>query len=92
MRYLFLCVGRMGWLEHDPLEWKKVKSFGLVSVAFVAAVFTNMKTLQVQHPLACIILNAHAWASPSGPFGVLLVQHFFTPSLSLPLLCVLPPL
>ena len=38
--------GRLGVLEHDPLEWKKIKSFGLVSVAFVAAVFTNMKTLQ----------------------------------------------
>jgi len=25
--------GRLGWLEHDPLEWKKVKSFGLVPVA-----------------------------------------------------------
>lgn len=38
--------GRLGWLEHDRLEWRKVKAFGLVPLAFVAAVFTNMKTLQ----------------------------------------------
>jgi GDP-mannose transporter len=38
--------GMMGWLEHDELEWKKIKAFGMVSVAFVGAVFTNMKTLQ----------------------------------------------
>uniref|UniRef100_A0A061R5V7 Sugar phosphate transporter domain-containing protein n=1 Tax=Tetraselmis sp. GSL018 TaxID=582737 RepID=A0A061R5V7_9CHLO len=50
--------GRLGVIEHDKLEWQKVKGFGLVSVAFVAAVFTNMKTLQFANVETFVIFRS----------------------------------
>tara|TARA_B100000524_G_scaffold347664_1_gene250138 strand:+ start:361 stop:669 length:309 start_codon:yes stop_codon:yes gene_type:complete len=40
-----LC-GLCGLITVDALEWRKLGSFFFVSVAFLAAIFANIKTLQ----------------------------------------------
>uniref|UniRef100_A0A061R0U2 Drug metabolite transporter superfamily n=1 Tax=Tetraselmis sp. GSL018 TaxID=582737 RepID=A0A061R0U2_9CHLO len=47
-----------GLVESDELEWKKVKAFVLVVVAFVGAVFTNMKTLQYSNVETFIVFRS----------------------------------
>ena len=38
--------GVLGFCQVDALEWSKVKAFFPVAVAFLGAIFTNIKTLQ----------------------------------------------
>eukprot|EP00192_Tetraselmis_astigmatica_P013380 CAMPEP_0117674594 /NCGR_PEP_ID=MMETSP0804-20121206/15126_1 /TAXON_ID=1074897 /ORGANISM="Tetraselmis astigmatica, Strain CCMP880" /LENGTH=332 /DNA_ID=CAMNT_0005483483 /DNA_START=131 /DNA_END=1129 /DNA_ORIENTATION=- len=47
-----------GVVESTPLEWEKVKAFMLVVVAFVGAVFTNMKTLQYSNVETFIVFRS----------------------------------
>lgn len=39
-------LGILGMIEVDELEWRKAKGFFFVSMAFLATLFANMKTLQ----------------------------------------------
>lgn len=51
-------AGMAGVIEVDDLEWNKVKSFSLVACAFLAAIFTNMKTLQYANVETFIVFRA----------------------------------
>jgi len=52
-----LC-GLCGCIVVDELEWKKVKQFWLVSVAFLACVYANIKTLQFANVETFVVFRA----------------------------------
>ncbi len=47
-----------GWVKADPFEKEKVKAFFWVVAAFVAAIFTNMKTLQYANVETFIVFRS----------------------------------
>jgi hypothetical protein len=51
-------AGVVGLIVVDPLDWTKVKAFIPVAGAFLAAVFTNMKTLQFANVETFIVFRA----------------------------------
>mmetsp|Transcript_31952 Transcript_31952/g.77848 ORF Transcript_31952/g.77848 Transcript_31952/m.77848 type:complete len:316 (-) Transcript_31952:152-1099(-) len=56
-----VCVkaaGMAGIIEVDDLEWKKVKPYTLVAVAFLATIYTNIKTLQFANVETFIVFRA----------------------------------
>lgn len=52
-----LC-GLCGCIVVDELEWKKVKQFWMVSVAFLACVYANIKTLQFANVETFVVFRA----------------------------------
>ena len=51
-------AGKMGYIEVDALEIGKVKKFCFVAFAFLAAIYTNMKTLQYCNVETFIVFRA----------------------------------
>ena len=51
-------VGLLGFATVDQLEWRKLWSFFPVSLAFLAAVFANIKTLQYANVETFIVFRA----------------------------------
>mmetsp|Transcript_47761 Transcript_47761/g.91320 ORF Transcript_47761/g.91320 Transcript_47761/m.91320 type:complete len:328 (-) Transcript_47761:646-1629(-) len=47
-----------GWVKSEKLEWGKVKSFSIVALAFLGAIFTNMKTLQYANVETFIVFRS----------------------------------
>jgi len=47
-----------GIVEADPLEWSKVKPFMLVACAFLAALYTNVRTLQYANVETFIVFRS----------------------------------
>ncbi|QDZ21499.1 solute carrier protein [Chloropicon primus] len=61
----------MGWVKADAFDWAKVKAFFFVVAAFVAAIFTNMKTLQYANVETFIVFRS------STPLLVAFLDFFF---------------
>lgn len=61
----------VGLVQSNRLEWEKVKAFLLVVVAFVGAVFTNMKTLQYSNVETFIVFRS------STPLLISLMDYVF---------------
>ena len=55
----------------DPLEWPKVKAYGLYIVAFVAAIYANMQALANSNVETVIVFRA------CSPIAVTFVEYFF---------------
>uniref|UniRef100_A0A7S0LP39 Sugar phosphate transporter domain-containing protein n=1 Tax=Coccolithus braarudii TaxID=221442 RepID=A0A7S0LP39_9EUKA len=51
-------LGLLGVITVDALEWRKLRAFFFVSVAFLACVFANMKTLQYANVETFIVFRA----------------------------------
>eukprot|EP00618_Florenciella_parvula_P032786 CAMPEP_0119477880 /NCGR_PEP_ID=MMETSP1344-20130328/7858_1 /TAXON_ID=236787 /ORGANISM="Florenciella parvula, Strain CCMP2471" /LENGTH=361 /DNA_ID=CAMNT_0007511979 /DNA_START=87 /DNA_END=1169 /DNA_ORIENTATION=+ len=51
-------VGQMGYIKVDKLEWGKATAFAPVACAFLAAIFTNIKTLQYANVETFIVFRA----------------------------------
>lgn len=47
-----------GWIKADKLTWEKVKPYSAVSIAFLGAIFTNMKTLQYANVETFIVFRS----------------------------------
>jgi GDP-mannose transporter len=45
-------------VESDPLVWEKAKPFMLVAVAFLGALYTNVKTLQYANVETFIVFRS----------------------------------
>ena len=50
--------GVLGLITVDALEWRKLRAFFFVSVAFLACVFANMKTLQFANVETFIVFRS----------------------------------
>lgn len=53
-----MAFSNLGLVQSDKLEWKKVKPFLLVVVAFLGALFTNVKTLQYANVETFVIFRS----------------------------------
>jgi len=51
-------VAALGFIEVDELEWPKLKAFFPVAAAFLACIFTNIKTLQFANVETFIVFRA----------------------------------
>ena len=51
-------VGLLGFIDVDEIEWGKMKAFLGVSVAFLACLFANIKTLQYANVETFIVFRA----------------------------------
>ena len=60
-----------GLVKADSFDWAKVKAFSFVVAAFVAAIFTNMKTLQYANVETFIVFRS------STPLLVAFLDFFF---------------
>lgn len=47
-----------GFVKSEKLEWGKVKAFSIVALAFLGAIFTNMKTLQYANVETFIVFRS----------------------------------
>jgi len=56
--FLVWLVGKLGYIEVDPLSWNKVSRFWLVPVAFLMTVFANIKILQHSNVETFIVFRA----------------------------------
>eukprot|EP00899_Mesostigma_viride_P014674 jgi/Mesvir1/23207/Mv22669-RA.1 len=65
------CLGRAGVVRTDKLEWKKVKAFGPVAVAFLASVFANIKILQYANVETFIVFRS------STPLVISVLDYLF---------------
>ena len=63
--------GVLGFCQVDALEWSKVKAFFPVAVAFLGAIFTNIKTLQYANVETFIVFRA------STPIIVSIADYIF---------------
>ena len=64
-------LSRIGAVQADPLVWEKIKPFGLVVVAFLGALFTNVKTLQYANLETFIVFRS------STPLLIAILDYFF---------------
>ena len=64
-------LSSLGAVQSDPLVWEKVKPFGLVVVAFLGALFTNVKTLQYANVETFIVFRS------STPLLIACLDYFF---------------
>ena len=64
-------LSRIGAVQSDPLVWEKVKPFALVVVAFLGALFTNVKTLQYANVETFIVFRS------STPLLIACLDYFF---------------
>jgi len=51
-------VGKMGYIEVEPLQWNLVKKFWIVPAAFLATLFANIKILQHSNVETFIVFRA----------------------------------
>mmetsp|Transcript_22387 Transcript_22387/g.26978 ORF Transcript_22387/g.26978 Transcript_22387/m.26978 type:complete len:328 (+) Transcript_22387:238-1221(+) len=61
----------VGWVKADELEWTKVKPFMIVAIAFLGAIFTNMKTLQYANVETFIVFRS------STPILIAILDYMF---------------
>lgn len=66
-----LAFSQLGLVTADALEWKKVKPFALVVVAFLGALFTNVKTLQYANVETFVVFRS------STPLLIACLDYFF---------------
>ena len=64
-------VGQMGYIKVDKLEKHKMIAFSFVAVAFLAAIYTNIKTLQYANVETFIVFRA------STPILISLCDYWF---------------
>uniref|UniRef100_A0A7S4AZ37 Sugar phosphate transporter domain-containing protein n=1 Tax=Chrysotila carterae TaxID=13221 RepID=A0A7S4AZ37_CHRCT len=50
--------GLLGFIEVDELEWAKLRGFVFVSIAFLASIFANIKTLQYANVETFIVFRS----------------------------------
>lgn len=55
----------------DPIEWYKVKAYAMYIVAFVAAIYANMKALEASNVETVIVFRA------CSPIAVCVVEYLF---------------
>lgn len=66
-----LAFDGFGWIKSEKLVWEKVKPYAAVSIAFLGAIFTNMKTLQYANVETFIVFRS------STPIVIALLDYFF---------------
>jgi drug/metabolite transporter (DMT)-like permease len=55
----------------DPLEWHKVKAYSIYIIAFVSAIYANMKALNSSNVETVIVFRA------CSPIAVTVIEYFF---------------
>lgn len=60
-----------GLVKSEKLEWNKIKAFGIVAIAFLGAIFTNMKTLQYANVETFIVFRS------STPILIAVLDYMF---------------
>jgi drug/metabolite transporter (DMT)-like permease len=68
---VFVLIIKLFGIQVDNLEWDKVKMYSLYVVAFVAAIFTNMKALSNSNVETVIVFRA------CSPISVCIVEYLF---------------
>ncbi|KAK3274820.1 hypothetical protein CYMTET_17018 [Cymbomonas tetramitiformis] len=61
----------LGWVQSEKLVWDKIKPFMLVVIAFLGAIFTNMKTLQYANVETFIVFRS------STPILIAVLDYLF---------------
>jgi hypothetical protein len=68
---IFVLVIKFFGVQVDGLEWDKIKAYSLYIVAFVAAIFTNMKALSNSNVETVIVFRA------CSPISVCIIEYLF---------------
>ena len=64
-------ISKFGIVDADPIVWEKARSFAMVAIAFLAALYTNVKSLQYANIETFIVFRA------STPILISVLDFFF---------------